>query len=264
MQGLTIFDSSVGHLENEGYEQIASCLNLRRLEIQYANFTEERAKLISDSLVNLTSLKIDFCYEGMSDSEKGKEEAALLIINNLNLSELGLANFALTDGFISLMVENLPDLTYLDISNSLITSTSFAELAKLPKLTELKLTGIKIKPQEMHLIANCKNLQSLALSSDQLDVDHLEKTEFFKSLSKLEKLEINTLAVDPDEAEMERRYDRSDRTRNFESLIDKKLRKLMRSYPRIDVSFKYGRELNSWRTVTFRNDRLGINTKNDR
>lgn len=263
LQGLSLSD--INEIEDVGYGYIASCFNLRRLEIKGINLTEEKAKLISNSLVNLISLKLEYLLDdnhyGLT---KGEKEAALLVVDNLNLSELGLRNFALTDEFIPLVVKKLPGLTYLDISGSLITSASFAELAKLPNLRELNLTGIQIKPREMHLLATCKNLQSLSLSSDQLDMEHLEKTGFFKSLSKLENLRIDLEAIDHDEVLNEiRRWDNGVRKKNIQSEIDEKLRKLMRSYLRINVTFKHGVGLELLRNKIFRNDRLGISTKND-
>lgn len=252
------------HLTTEGCAHLAGCVNLKSLDIIGATVNAERAKIIGDSLANLTRLRVKFSFQA-----KGEEEAAYNLIQHLQLTELGLSNFGLTDVFISTLVEELPSLTSLDISESLITSKSFATFEKLKKLIELNITGIRISPQELHLLANCKNLKTLHLSVDHLDVEHLQKTEFFKSFAALEKLVIDMYPIDP-RVKSERcdyyticRTDKRTLDRDLDNFIDKKLRKLMRSYPNIDVTLKYQNVLSGLKNLAFRHDRLGIVTKDN-
>lgn len=231
---------------DRGYQNIALCKNLKSLTLTRACLTESQAKILNDSLKELKSLHVS---HSSYQIPKGSDKAASILTKNLNLSELSLVNFNLTDEFIQEMIENNPNLESLNLSHSLVTSIGLIKLAQLPLLRTLKINGIKILSKELVLLILLKKLQHLTISFNQLNVDLLKldnspkQTNFFDLLNNLKLLEIDINKLNKSESGF---YNQ-----------EEKLLKLISLYPQVEIVFLNDEEGGAF-TRIFREQRLGL------
>ncbi len=164
-------------LLNDDYELIASNSNLRGLNLRF-NIVNAKALHNLRGLKKLEFLDLNGTHV---DAEALKELSDVKTIKSLILSK----NYTIDDSAVPI-ITGFPQLQWLDVSNTGMTSKAISQLAVLPKLTKLNARQLSFQNDDMKAFNQFQTLEALSLAGNSITADGLKLLPVFKTIRELD------------------------------------------------------------------------------